>query len=410
MKRFKPRKCCQCDFIANDEEQSTSHYDSHIENLFSEGKFKCPECSFTSGSKLTFTKHTHVLYGEFKCEICKEIFTKNERLQAHRRDYHSIEIAHPFKCGECEYKTHNKYSFNQHMKINHNKQKEVCHICGKECKNLKYHIRTVHEGNTIIICNICGKSVSKLQYSTHMNNHNQSDNICTICGRFTRSKKKLIMHLSQEHQVFCVENDTFICHICKNICSTGENLQFHLITDHKLLNDNQCDRCEFTSATKILLARHLMQAHEADKIKAAEFLGNATKIILKESNPNRIPCEECDKTFSSKRTHDDHIKQCHRPHTIFCNECNFSTFENFKLKKHKLKSHTPQTKFTCDTCSFKCNLKDDLVKHIKRSHTKEYLLACSECGKKYPLRRFIDHMLLEHNIVYKHNTSHTNAH
>ena len=410
IKEERTRQCQLCDFVAKSETDSKNHYDMHIENFCLDGKYQCPECSFSSDSRTTFVQHGHVLLGEYKCEVCKEIFVTNDKLQIHRLKQHGIEITYPYNCSECDYKTFNKYIFATHMQKRHVGATEVCHICGKDYKELKMHMKFMHgEESKYVICDICGKQLHKSAIKKHRNEHSKSDHICTLCGRFLLNKKKLVEHLGQEHQVSCNESSTFVCHDCKQMYPNGEELQKHLSNEHNLPNDHHCPNCDLAFTIKILLARHLIQQHDFNEFKAAEFLGNTKKVVGNTEDPNRIPCEQCHLTFSSKKTLRDHVKQVHRPHDLKCEDCDFTTFVNYKLKKHRIRVHDPQIKFSCDQCSFKCNIKCDMERHIAGKHKGTALHSCSECGRQLSLGLLIKHMLYEHNIVYKHFSPYSKA-
>merc|ERR1711860_118902 len=237
-----------------------------------------------------------------------------------------------------------------------------------------------------------------------MGNEHYNNQVCTLCEKaFMGGYTKLTNHLAEDHQVYCLEKDLYVCHICKKKCDTTNELQDHLCKVHELKNNVNSKTNEHTFPTKALLSIHMINCHGINPIKAVEKFGKATKVI-RSFKTKTFPCDQCDKLLGSYRTLYQHKKQVHdKSSHIKCDQCDYTTFENFRLKKHILMSHTKQTKYPCDSCSFVSNLKCHLTKHVKLVHEKLKAFDCSECGKAFDFRnRLAQHMLTEHNIVYKY--------
>ena len=102
-----------------------------------------------------------------------------------------------------------------------------------------------------------------------------------------------------------------------------------------------CDTCGKTFKTKQSMKQHIRNCHEADK---------------------EYPCEECNENFTGKRKWLNH-KHVHQ--NIKCTVCNLQLPKNSR-STHKCKSK----EYLCSTCGFKALQKSNLNKHIE-THSRE---------------------------------------
>ena len=67
-----------------------------------------------------------------------------------------------------------------------------------------------------------------------------------------------------------------------------------------------------------------------------------------------------------------HFKQYHGDKSLHykCDQCDFSSFEKNKLKRHKKTQHEKPTEFKCEFCPYVTNLRGIMNKHIKHKHQK----------------------------------------
>ena len=282
----------------------------------------------------------------------------------------------------------------------------MCYICGKEFRQLKVHIQRCHsdDKNEDVVCDKCGKSVKANCMSQHMSVAHNRNKICTLCDKMIiGGKRKLIDHLSKVHEIYCHEDDFYLCHICKMKNRSPKELQDHLNKEHQLPNDKKCTNCELEFPTKPLVALHLVDVHEVKAVTAAEVLQNPGAKVVQEVNTNAFPCQHCDKKFASYRSLFGHVRQVHdKANHMKCEHCDYTSYENYKMKQHILRVHTKAYKHPCDKCSFVTNLKSQLTKHIRFVHEKDYRHVCGVCQRKFPIpMKLQKHMLKEHDILYK---------
>ena len=105
-----------------------------------------------------------------------------------------------------------------------------CELCGKvfaKCKNLKMHVKTVHQG---------------IKMSCH------------ICTKEFCNKEDLKTHLRRVHEG---DQNYNTCPTCRKAFSRPGNLYTHIKSVHKKLKDQKCDFCERMYSRKDALRKHI---------------------------------------------------------------------------------------------------------------------------------------------------------
>ena len=102
----------------------------------------------------------------------------------------------------------------------------------------------------------------------------------------------------------------------------------------------------------------------------------------------------------------DHWRQVHdKANHIKCDECSYTTFQPYMLKKHKLRQHTKSTKYKCDLCSYYTFDHGSINVHKRRIHNKNRCFVCDKCDRAYDKKdAYAKHLLQSHSIVYQYNS------
>ena len=366
-----------------------------------DGTYKCNQCEIVLKAGKHLSSHKH-----WKCDICDFSCLQQGGLQKHQVEKHGMDIAYKYMCDKCDYKSFMLKHLQSHVQTVHENKKEMCTICGKDFKFLSHHMRIDHsELANKVVCEICGRTVKASALAKHIRYLHEA-NLCTICTKFLPSKSQLMNHYSKEHQVFCLNKEQFVCDQCNQKFQSSQDLHDHLTKDHEMLSDQKCTKCEYSFPNKVLLAIHLMNIHDFKQSDAAMIFG--TLKIVEDDTTKNFVCEFCNKRFTSKRSLNGHFKQYHGDKSLHykCDQCDFSSFEKNKLKRHKKTQHEKPTEFKCEFCPYVTNLRGIMNKHIKHKHQKVKEYPCTECGKEFVAKtNLASHMLLEHNIVFKYSRS-----
>merc|ERR1712004_368057 len=110
--------------------------------------------------------------------------------------------------------------------------------------------------------------------------------------------------------------------------------------------------------------------------------------------------------LSSTRTLSDHKKQVHdKANHIKCDLCDFSTYEPYRLKRHKQTKHE-KIQYHCDLCDYSSTYKSSLKKHKLAKHEKIKPHQCTKCEKNfYSKQNLANHYLCAHNILYQYQSA-----
>ena len=397
--RFHPEerkiKCDKCDFISKSKCEFKSHYHTHDFTKLANGKFQCNFCDIQLEPHRPLSSHNH-----FYCDLCSYTCSNKNALDRHKHVMHSIDISFRFLCEKCDFKAMTKGDLKRHQEKVHEGKTEMCFICGKDVKSLYSHMKHEHgDGPDKVNCDICHESIKATQLQAHKNRKHQHF-ICTLCNKFFEYKQNLYSHYSKEHQVFCIKGERFACHICKKTQETMDELISHLKEDHQIKDEHPCFKCELPFPTKTLLAIHLMNLHGHKEKDAAIMLGTIKVVGENKIDNRKFSCEICLRKFSSEKSLSGHKKQFHEKHDFKCDQCDFTTYENYRLKFHKMHKHEKGTRFPCDQCSYASNFRATLDRHVKEQHEKRFDHSCTVCGKEFMKKSVMaKHMLHKHDIV-----------
>ena len=266
------------------------------------------------------------------------------------------------------------------------------------------------EGGTCAKCGRFFDSIILLKRH-EQNKHLIKFQVCTICEKIFQGvkTKQVIDHYTKEHGVFCNSKNTFVCDICNIKMTSSSDLSQHYRAIHETKDDFQCDNCEHKEPTKALFLLHCIDTHEMDPFKDSLLNENTVQgVQIRDEETaffkSNYTCTVCGKKLASKVTLKNHMKQYHdTSNHAKCDQCPRTFNYPSMLQKHILAVHTKATKFPCSQCSYVSNIKSFLNAHVRNVHEKRFRHKCSVCGSQYERpRRLQEHMLKNHDIVYKY--------
>ncbi|XP_047518857.1 zinc finger protein 431-like isoform X1 [Pieris napi] len=221
-------ECQMCGFTFETFGSIERHMNVHFRN------YVCKECGTGFVTKYRLKVHTKSMHvgGSYPCEICKKVFTTQQKHKNHvdavhklvkrfkcphcperfseyfKRQKHIVEIHDgpplQYKCNVCDKSFDRRYTLSRHMKRDHLEERDFqCQLCAYKCftKNeLRVHM-VKHNGERIFECSVCHKSYArKKTLREHMRIHNNDRRFaCAVCGQAFVQKCSLKGHIKTHH-------------------------------------------------------------------------------------------------------------------------------------------------------------------------------------------------------------------
>lgn len=173
----------------------------------------------------------------FMCPVCKETFSIWRICKLHLWKSHKIDVG-LLSCSMCNnFKSHSEYRVISHMATHKEEKPFICSFCGKAFKQ-------------------------RGQLRSHELYHRNPDEMpdfltkkkCEQCERFFACTKNLKKHIRDVHDKF----KPFICNICGHQSARKEMLESHhrQHTGHK---PYRCNYCTYQAADRNCLRKHIMR-------------------------------------------------------------------------------------------------------------------------------------------------------
>lgn len=362
--------------------------------------YKCDNCDKSFPSMASLRTHNYIHnQGHFKCEICpNKVLTTPGFLRLHMEKIHNVFVAKDAKPATTP--TDNKT--------------KLCKICNRYFSKIGIisHMRS-HDGN-VLTSTTDGKRVMK----------------CPLCLLTFSCRKNVQRHMRRVHAEDQQQQPhIFTCDICPQSFQVVVQLYEHYKTHDEKCEETvegfnlNCDNCDARLQTYEEYAKHSVDAHQNDKVKAFKCrlcgLRQGTRVALY-SHIN------CHYVMSTNREEMIVVKSPFRkrsmPPRCLCPVCGADLCTRQILKQHML-IHGGVKPFTCSICAKLFRSKSALTEHVRgepnafnRSshevsnsaqsfavHTDERPYRCDVCDKGFRSHSNLrNHKISTHTDVAKH--------
>ena len=182
---------------------------NHIKAAHEGDKHKCNHCGKEYTSEYGLNYHIKTVHSKFETEVCHICAKEYRDMKAHLKYAHQggSQIKEvPCEVPECDRMFRNKAEALQHLNAIHLNKREQCPECGISVKNLSTHISQIHTNAKKYPCPQCGKAFGKkCDVRLHVERvHNQRRYVCPNCGK---SVSKIREHLRVVHKITDVNID-----------------------------------------------------------------------------------------------------------------------------------------------------------------------------------------------------------
>ena len=310
--------------------------------------------------------------GKYVCDKCEYTSDKRICMKSHKEAVH-LKIKH-FRCSVCFYEKYRKHEIEFHMKSKH--KDRLCRVLIIGCPLCE---RKVTHG-------ICVKQPQK-------NNHQNGKT----------EKKKPSLPKNNKTCFLCEEGEVHDeCTNIKKVKTKGK----------KADGEYGCDKCEYSSDTKILLRSHIKLVHlfkvKTFKCSACSYRSytrqrlqvhvkrihkdNTCRIMkigcsLCETNQSHKICERNYENYDRKRKIKDRPTRVKKTNGKYsCDKCDYTSDQSGHMKTHKEAVHLKIKHFKCSVCFYEANRKYEIDSHMKLKHKDQHcrvlIIGCTLCERK----------------------------
>nr|CAI5856724.1 unnamed protein product [Callosobruchus analis] len=466
--------CHHCDYAARSKCHLINHMNVHKN---SRHFYSCYSCDFRSNSRILLIAHTRTHSSETRqfraINIKKENYdnssqaitthstVKRPEIDGNRTFRRSSVGSKVHECSRCTYKTiltsHLKgHNLAKHPDIAGNRVLIRCIYCNKTFTSklsLDDHIVKKHPDFIVSVSrkvHECSRCTYKTILTSHLKGHNLAKHPdiagnrvlirCIYCNKTFTSKLSLDDHIVKKHPDFIasVSRKVHECSRCTYKTTFTSCLKGHIRAKHPDIAYNiiinRCIYCNKTFTSKLSLDDHIVKRHPDFIASVSRKVHECSRCTYKTiitshlkghnlakhpdiaGNRVLIRCIYCKKTFTSKRSLEDHIVKTH-PDFIAsvsrkvhkCTKCSYKTVQTSKLKRHMAKHPDVATgNFITNKCVY-CNkvfvCKRSLDDHMVKNHP-DFIASvsrkvhdCTKCTFKTVSASLSRRHMLNHPVV-----------
>lgn len=213
----------------------------------------------------------------------------------------------------------------------------TCHLCEHtefpKMKQLSQHCKSIHGSLPKVQCCFagCGSVLSTWRrLLIHKEKHfPNSDRLhCPTCQKAYTSNKALQIHVE-------THKNQFICPHCAKAFREIKTLKTHEQTHLKPLDERRNHLCHFPDCGAKFITKQACQNH----------------IGMKHQKSVVALCKEttCKKSFYTRKSYYEHMRNTHGERKYFCNQCDFKARTKQAIAIHK-DVHNEGRLFSCDLC------------------------------------------------------------
>lgn len=322
--------------------------------------------------------------GEFKCQICLNIFPNKTKLHLH-------------SCCTCP----------------------LCKATVKNYKNLLMHLLG-HRNMILLSCNQCNYSIdSKSKFEKHVTVHKNNENPywCKFCDISWPKYQSLLSHIIHVHNCKgtklehaeelwqnvtpSLTNDSsqldeihsLNCQICSETFNDGDELLDHMMLHYTdLSSDDGSDDTEGKNSLKD--AKNIdtpLQKREVVSSSADDSTTESYKKVRKTHWKLSNKCRFCGKRFRNK------IQLLSHPCSS-CPMCGKSDFKQYRTLLIHMMTHKRMMRYECKVCKYSSSNRHKFDKHSELHDDLQLHYWCKICDLSYgTYTTLISHVVIVHD-------------
>ncbi|XP_014219817.1 zinc finger protein 658 isoform X2 [Copidosoma floridanum] len=433
--------CVFCDNKFKQKRSLISHMKRHHRNKIHDNDiFRVANNSYLK-AKAALAKMKHlpsemleIHVPDFVRVYCKMCFTAYTSLpQNYRKICENCSKVLTFHCNRC----HTYQLTSHHMAMHLRSECEVIEHSSVLCPDCNYFearsrrteqrvvqaqqsllpslsVPLVDPEQDIHLCKKCGRELhsrrSLVKHTRHCGR--AADLSCKYCTYKTKHRSVIMVHMQQH----VINNDQPLVRDDEDVAVVENISQVSFNTvkmpepskeEHKRIIDSKivvyCPKCqhkpgdtlEYRYTTCInCCCPYNFQCSDCNMVYTSYCLVNYH--VARQHAPKIFSCDTCPRTYSFEPDFLNHMENCKKMNTLFCDECTYTTRMPRYLLNHQLRRHPKDQdlKYPCTKCSMRFSLEMSLRQHLKHCGlTRRERLACNHCGfttvSKFSLKRHL---------------------
>ncbi|XP_055589954.1 zinc finger protein 59-like [Uranotaenia lowii] len=191
---------------------------------------ECPDCPRTFICRQSLVQHRNIHTDKYVCKKCGKHFSNFKALQTHRDGVHSR--SPNFRCDICKQLFTTGTGLQSHRKKHFRKSSNECEICRMIFINkysLNCHRQThLDKHDLTFVCSECNETfITNDDLRHHRQSSHPRQRLCEICNRSFPNMSAL-----RQHKILHITTADFECHVCHKSFKTDRYLSNHLKAVH----------------------------------------------------------------------------------------------------------------------------------------------------------------------------------
>uniref|UniRef100_A0A8D9B9M8 Zinc finger protein 91 n=1 Tax=Cacopsylla melanoneura TaxID=428564 RepID=A0A8D9B9M8_9HEMI len=329
----------------------------------------------------------------YNCKFCEVVFSDKRILQAHVNIEHGTEVYDDvnFQCFMCKICCDQLYlghdEFQSHLRETHGESHVVFD---------SYVVTSLEQ--ILLSCKLCNEpcvfSGFCREHDANVNidncNEHPEAHACEPCNVLYNDCNDLWIHLFSQHI-----DEPLYCNLCDkslaSIIKAPSELMKHWRRVHKSTGVDLLSEEELREKAAVEIDGQIkFECLDCNAIM--KNFGSLKKHVRESHSGETFSCDECSKSFSTKKSLRDHYKKLHRISIR-------SSREENDMKKRSMVYVEGVVKYKCPECGFMVKRFQGLREHIVSVHAEVKEHVCIVCGSAFGLaRRLKTHYIRRHTV------------